>query len=292
MGQRAKWLQDERYIRIAGALLMVSPLTNYLLSVALNSNTHNKWSLQSLFAGYMLATGFVWFGRISNFIVGFLMFRGKSSAWVPVLAILGFTIAKNLYTFKHDYLVNQAQTIISLLINIALFLLVFESEYRLNRELNLKIQQARAEREVLAKKAKEAAVLKSVTQNSPTSMMTASARKDSVDTSIPKATVKAVIEKTPPKALSTAPQQKMPAKPLQDLLIFKGMAIDFLGHGKIAEVLHCTESELWVTPTNHLPRDIHKRTVTLQKPGQVGTIRLRLSGIRENSTLVFRVIES
>ncbi|MDG0817503.1 hypothetical protein [Bdellovibrio svalbardensis] len=270
MGQKAKWLQDERYIRIAGALLMVSPIMNLLVSVALNSNVVDKWSLKNLFAAFMLASGLAWLGRISNFVVGFLMFRGKNTAWVPVLAILGFTIAKNFITFKQDYQTNHFQAISSLLINILLFLLVFESEYRLNKELNNKLQAARARQ--------GGANTNPSTTKSPTT-------KEAPLT----ASVAANIKKATPLDFSYQKPASSPA-PQKSFIIKKRMPIEFAGHGKIAEVIHCTEDELWLKPTNHLPNDIHKKTVTLEDPKQGGKIRLKFSGIRDDSTLVFRLV--
>lgn len=254
MGQKAKWLQDERYIRIAGALLMISPIMNLMVSVALNSTIPNKWSLANLYTAFMLASGLAWVGRISNFVVGFLMVRGKSSAWVPVLTILGFSIAKNFITFKQDFQINPYQAVISIIINIGLFLLVFESEYRINKELTRKLQEARARQ--------AAAAAAAVTVPAP----------------------KEVPTELPPANLPPRPVER------KSFVIQKNMPIEFDGHGKIAEVIHCTEHELWIKPTNHLPANIHKKTVTLEDPRQPGQVRLKFSGIRDDSTLVFRVV--
>lgn len=265
MAQRAKWLQDERYIRIAGAMLMVSPLLNYLASVAFSFNNYDKWALKQFIAGFMLASGFSWLGRISNFLVGFLMFRGKSSAWVPVLAILGFTIMKNLITFKSDFQTNRVQTIGGLIINAVLFLLVFASEYRINKELNKKIKAVQLQR------SKNSVAVQSSSEKSAGRTETCSDA-----TSIP---------------TKSQSQSKLAPKPeAQKFLIRKGAPIDFEGYGKIAEVFHCTENELWLKVTNHLPADLHKKTVTLQDLGKKGQVRLKFSRLRDDSTLIFRVI--
>lgn len=249
MGQKASWLKDERCIRIAGALLMISPFLNYIASVAFNSNLVDKWAFKEFVAGFILTNGFTWLGRITNFVVGFLMFRGKSSAWVPVLAVLGFAIAKSIITFKNYIHISTLQTVGSLLINVLLFLLVFESEYRINGELNKKIQAARESR-----------------------------------------TKGHLVEKTP--ATTPPPISKInpPAVRSKEFLITKGASIDFEGLGKFAEVIHCTDQELWVKATNHFPEDLHRRPVTLQAPGQRGRVRLKFSSLRDDSILVFRVI--
>lgn len=245
--KKPKWTRDERFIRIAGALLLVSPLFNYLLSVAWNSNVPDKWAPKQLLAGLMIASGFVWIGRISNIIVGFLMLRGKSSAWIPVLAILGFNIAKNIITFKHDFAINRFQTFMALAINIFMFLLVLQSEYRNNKELNEKLK----------------------------------AKKTGIKPEIKKETQREELK--PEKLVSKKTNKK-------EFLITKGMPVDFIGHGKFAEVIHCTENELWLKTTDHAPTDIHKRAVTIESPGTKGRIRLKFSGLRDDSTMVFKVL--
>lgn len=257
MSQKAGWLKNERYIRIAGFLLMVSPFLNYLASVVFNSNINDKWAFKSLLTGFMLATGFSWLGRISNFIVGFLMFRGKSSAWIPVLAVLGFAIAKNIITFKNDFHISPWQTLVYLLVNVLLFLLVFESEYRINNELNKKLQAAK--------------------------------ERHSENSAVSKPTAQALL--TPlAKTLAPAAVAPMAEKRSQGFVITKGASIDFEGFGKFAEVIHCTDQELWLKATNHLPADIHKKTVTLKASGKKGQVRLKFSNIREDSVMIFRVI--
>lgn len=269
MGQRAKWLQDERYIRIAGAMLLISPFLNYLSSVALNYNVPDKWALKQLIAGFMMASGFSWLGRVSNFVVGFLMFRGKSSAWVPVLAILGFTIAKNIITFKNDFQTNRFQTVGGLIVNVVLFLLVFESEYRLNKEINNRIKAAQQQR------SKNHSAQNSVKQT----------------TQLEKSKAQPLSQAKTQVHVPTQAAANLKAKPqAKEFLVRKGAPIDFDGHGKFAEVFHCTENELWLKVTDHLPSDIHKKEVTLQVPGKKGQIRLKFSRLRDDSTLIFRVI--
>ena len=93
-------------------LFLINPFLNYLLSVGLNPNIPNK-TFKFIVLGFFSSTGFDWISRVSNFSVGFLMFRGKNSAWVPVLAILGFAIAKNLITFKQYYQLNQTVRVLA-----------------------------------------------------------------------------------------------------------------------------------------------------------------------------------
>ncbi|MGZ3768118.1 MAG: hypothetical protein ACXVCP_10805 [Bdellovibrio sp.] len=273
MGQKAKWLQDERYIRIAGAMLLVSPFLNYFFSVVFNTNVPDKWSMKQLLTGFMIASGFSWFGRISNFIVGFLMFRGKSSAWVPVLAILGFTIAKNIITFKGDFQINKFQTLGGLAINIVLFLLVFESEYRINKEINKRIKDVQLRR--------NQKLTVSSSLNTQAQIQNNLIKKTSSATQIPNLT------NLKPEHIK---QQNPPKKIKREITIKKGTVIDFDGFGKFAEVFFCSENELWLKVKEHLPPEIHKKTVVLKVPGQRKGIKLKFSRFNEESTLIFRVI--
>lgn len=276
---KSHWNRDERYIRIAGALLMVSPLMNFLMGVALNSIDSDKWTLHKLTASFMMVTGLTWIGRICNLLAGFLMLRGKSSAWIAVLAILGFTIAKNIITFKQDFQTNHLQTIVSFMINLGLFLLVLESEHRANKELDRKVQEARLRQQA-------ARVAGAAPAPAPTPVQTVK------PTAAKPATVTATVSKPLPAKQTaktqTAAPQKRPAKHVE-FVVKRGMPIVFDGHGKIGEVLNCTPNELWLKPTNHLPQDIHKRTVTLQDP-ENHQIRLKFAGLRDDSTLIFRLI--
>lgn len=278
MSQQKSWLRDERLLRIAGVFLIISPLMNFLISMAtMNANVPNKWALHNLISSFMVATNLSWISRISNVVVGVLMARGKSSAWVPVLAILGFTIAKNFITFRSDFNVNHFQTISSLAVNVLLFLLVFQAEYHANKELDQRLQAARAAKKNAAG---------SATVATPASSAT---------TSVAKQPVKAAKAASPTQSAkaSEKAQPTIPARPRLrhvEFVVKRGMPIVFDGHGKIAEVIHCTDQELWLKPTNHLPRDIHKRTVTLQDPTHKGKVRLKFSGVREDSVIVFRLI--
>lgn len=265
MGQQAKWLRDERYIRIAGFLLMLSPVLNYLVSIAFSS--HLNYTGKEFVMGFFVSSGFVWLGRLSSFIVGYLMFRGKSSAWVPVLAILGFTIAKNIITFKHDFQISQIQTLSSIAINVGLFLLVFESEYRINKELNNKIQAARARRKADGRSDGRAA-----------------------DHTSPQAPSKRVTSSEDKIISSKTFSSSKPKSSAKEFMIEKGAAIDFEGYGLFAKVIHCTEKELWVQTIEHLPAEIHKKTVTLQAPGSRSSVQLKFSGVRDDSVVVFRVV--
>ncbi|MGZ3781085.1 MAG: hypothetical protein ACXVCY_10600 [Pseudobdellovibrionaceae bacterium] len=309
MDQRAKWLRDERYIRIAGALLMISPFLNYFTSIALSSNLPDKWALKQLMAGFIVASGLSWVGRISNFIVGVLMFRGKSSAWVPVLAILGFTIAKNILTFKSDYQINHIQTVSSLIVNIFLFLLVFESEYRINKEINRRIKEAQLQRSKnAAAKSIEVSTKTPVLQKIETSKTKVTGTSPLHFGSTPLQPLKRKSDKLverdikPPtaqdkvkklvkeKTAFVTNQQKLKKNySKRPFVIRKGTLIDFDSHGKFAKVFYCTENELWLKVIDHLPSDIHKRIVTLQDPGKKGIIRLKFSRLKDD-TLIFRVI--
>ncbi|MEK2688082.1 hypothetical protein [Bdellovibrio sp. GT3] len=133
-----------RLLRIAGVLLLLSPFLNFFISIAMLPAGPHKWSWAYLSAVLMAATPMQWALRISKIVVGYLMIRAKSSAWLPVLVILAVTIAHNFLTFSKDWRTSSVQTVLSLLMNFTLFGMVLNAEIQVNRELNEKLKAARA----------------------------------------------------------------------------------------------------------------------------------------------------
>jgi len=241
--QRMKWLDDERYIRFAGAMLLVSPFFNFFISVANNQSIPDKWIPSHLWAIFISATLVQWIMRIALVTVGILMVRGKSSAWVPVLAILAFTIIHNIFSFKNDFQISPAQAILSLLTNLFFFTIVFRAEFRLAREEDKKIAAAKAAR--LKKEADTKIVTplqaKPATPQEPTKLA-------------PRPAV--VKEAAPP-----APKPRTKPKIVREFIITRGATIEFEGHGQFAEVMHCNENELWLKSTHSPPSEIKNRAV-------------------------------
>ena len=127
MDQQKKWLENENYIRFAGAMLMLSPFMNFLVSMWLNPSVNVNWTINEFIVIFMSVSALNWIGRIASFVVGFLMLRGKNTAWTPVLFILAFMIVKNFLTFKADFQISSMQALGNLGINLFLFYLVYQS---------------------------------------------------------------------------------------------------------------------------------------------------------------------
>src|SRR5689334_10807698 len=127
MDQSEKLLHREQVIRFAGLMLMLSPFANVFLTIAA-TNIANKWTfifLNEFLAGMTLIQ---WAMLIGNFVVGSLMIKGRRKSWMPVLVMLFIFIAHGVFRY------NSAETgktlrIATLVINIALFALVYYQEY-------------------------------------------------------------------------------------------------------------------------------------------------------------------
>lgn len=250
MRKRMKWLDDERYIRFAGAMLLISPFFNFFLSVAANNTIPDKWAPYQLWAVFTAATTLQWIMRGLKMVVGFLMFRGKSSAWIPVLAILGVTIVSNFLTFKKDMEISKVQTVLSIVINIILFLIVFRAEFRLNQEFERKLAAARAA------KAATSAKPRAVTATS---------------------------------VVRAAPSTQKKIKTV-DFVIPRGSLIDFKGHGHFAKVIRCQGDELWLQSTQDLPKDIQKRSVILDSADRKHSVLLKFNRTQDDQYLVFKMV--
>ncbi|WP_157684741.1 hypothetical protein [Bdellovibrio bacteriovorus] len=262
-----KWLDDERYIRIAGALLLASPFFNFFLSVASNPHIPDKWSPTQLWAIFMAATTVQWILRISKIVVGYLMFRGKSSAWVPVLAILGVTIFLNLYTFKKDIQFSVVQAVLGLVVNIILFSIVFRAEFRLNQEVERKLKAVRAAKAASVDSAPRTVKLtaiatKKIEQRSETN----------------KATVVPITKK---------PVRK--GRKVKDFVIARGTVVEFEGFGHFAKVIKCHGDEIWLQGTGELPKDLQSRSLILDSIDRKKSVRLKFNRTQDEQYLVFKI---
>lgn len=132
------------FLRLFGAILMITPFANFILSIAMLPPAPDKWTYTFMSTVFFAATPMQWALRISKVVVGYLMFRAKSSAWLPVLVILAVTIAYNFLTFSRDFKTNSFQAVASILINLVLFGLVLSAEVKSQKEMNAKLAAARA----------------------------------------------------------------------------------------------------------------------------------------------------
>lgn len=284
MGARRKWLDDERYIRIAGALLLASPFFNFFLSVATNPHIPNKWSATQLWTIFMAATTLQWILRISKIVVGYLMFRGKSSAWVPVLAILGVTIFLNLYTFKRDIQVSVAQAVMGLAINIVLFSIVFRAEFRLNQEVERKLKAVRAAKAASASAANASA--RSAEEKKADVVVLAKVEKPQT------AAAKKMAPSSEPKrgsVVSITSKSMRKVRKVKDFVIARGTVVEFEGFGHFAKVIKCHGDEIWLQGTRDLPKDLETRSLILDSIDRKRSVRLKFNRTQDDQYLVFKI---
>lgn len=266
MSTPKRWLDDERYIRMAGFLLLMSPFANFFVSVAAASASPQSLTLPQLWMAFVNVSAITWIMRVLRVVVGLLMIRGKASAWVPVMAILGFTIAYNLMTFKRDYSVSPMQAVLSLATNVFFFLLVFRAEFRITQEINNKIKAARA-RKAEAQRA-------SAVPLAPAPEVVIKKTEATKNTNV------VVMKPKPP------PRKKV----VGEIRIPKGAVVAFEGYGAFAKVLFCTANELWLESPQGPPANLQDRAIVLDSKKPKGSIRLRYDRTQEQGVLVFKVV--
>lgn len=123
-------LQREKYIRIAGLFLMVSPFFNLGFSIYAALNHYNRSLTYPVFAQIIKNIPLhVWGLWVPVFVTGLMMFRGRRASWKVVLALLGAFICFNIINFKNDMVLGWFQPTLYLLTNISLFILVYAQEF-------------------------------------------------------------------------------------------------------------------------------------------------------------------
>ncbi len=144
----------ERLIQLAGVLLMLSPLANFLLSVYFLDSVNNKWSIEGL--GIILRSSstshlLLW---CSSFVVGAFMLKGRRKSWMPVLAVLGMFIIFNFWNLKKDLQRSTIRPFILLLTNASIFALVYSQEFHQSSQPRVRKQTDKdpPEREVVPAK--------------------------------------------------------------------------------------------------------------------------------------------
>lgn len=123
-------LQREKFIRIGGALLLISPFGNFLMSIAPSPQIPDPWSAHGLWVFTKSVTWGTWALYASSLVVGALMLKGRRSSWVFVLVVLGWYIVMNGLHFRHEVKVSGLLSpLLQLLTNIGLFGLVYVQEF-------------------------------------------------------------------------------------------------------------------------------------------------------------------
>jgi hypothetical protein len=125
-----KFLHREKYIRIGGVLLLLSPIFNFLMSFAVTHNTSRGWSFAILWILLRSMTWTSWGLSLSSMIVGATMLKGRRSTWAFVLLVLGFYVIWDCVHFTRDARDSgYIQPILALAINCGLFGLVYLQEF-------------------------------------------------------------------------------------------------------------------------------------------------------------------
>ncbi|MFM6930328.1 MAG: hypothetical protein ACKOX6_17815 [Bdellovibrio sp.] len=257
-----------RYLRLVGAVLMLTPFINFLVSVAMLPPTPNKWTWAYVSALFFAASPLQWALRASKVVIGYLMLRAKSSAWLPVLVILVVTIAYNFLTFSRDFKTNSFQAVSSIIINFIVFGLVLNAEIKSQKDLNEKLTAARA--------ARSAGVSKPQPQIE-------------IDTVISEP-VSAVEDNVIPLVTKEPEEMALPPSEIQvEFQIAKGSQIDFEGFGQFAEVVHCQDDELWIRGTHTTPLGITSRPVILESTENGTSVRLHYLRNNGPDIMIFKV---
>ena len=249
-------------LRGVGALLMLAPFLNFFVSIAMLPASPNKWTWAYLSAVFLAASPMQWALRVSKIVIGYLMFKAKSSAWMPVLIILVVTIAYNFLTFSRDFRTNSFQAVTSILINFILFGLVLSAEIRSQKELNAKLAAARAAR--------------AQATPSPQTVATVEAEENNVVV-LPIAESIAKIESHEEPAIEV------------EFQIAKGSQIDFEGLGQFAEVVHCHDDEIWIRGTGAIPAGITSEPLLLESSENGATVRLQYSRHNGTDVMIFKI---
>ncbi len=268
-------LKETLLFRIAGFFLLLSPFLNFLVSYAALPGGADHWQFKQIIASFMVATGMPWVLRISKFIVGLLMVRGKSSAWLPVLVILAVTIAYNFLTFSHDFQISKTQTLVSLVTNVLLFGFILRAEVRINRELEERVKTARAARATAPKQTNPASAIAAA------EAVAMPVKKEIAGNPRPQREAKKIVDEIVPVAPSKAPV-------VHEVIFRKGTLVDFEGFGKFAEIIYCREDELWLRSTGELPHDITKREVILDSSDGKAHLRLKFHSQQGKEIIIFK----
>lgn len=124
-----KLLQRERAIQIGGALLLLSPIFNLILSIALDSPHARPWSWNGITFFLKNVKTISWVLHALSIFVGALMLKGRRSSWILVLVVLGAYIVMNGLTFRQQARSGYFQPVMALAINLTLFFLVYLQEF-------------------------------------------------------------------------------------------------------------------------------------------------------------------
>lgn len=124
-------LQQERNIRIAGLLLMLSPIGNVFFSI-LTFNAENKWTAAFFWQVIQTSSPGHWYLKIACIIVGaWMAATARRSSWLFALIVLGLYIGYGIVNFKSQKLMSGwFPPTLSLLSNIGFFAFIYFVEFQ------------------------------------------------------------------------------------------------------------------------------------------------------------------
>lgn len=96
-----KVLENKSVIRFFGGALVIAPIVNTLVKMAMLSDIPNRWSLAMFWRVIIVGSVANQILYIATMIIGFLMLRGTATVWKFVLMLLGGYIALQISDFKH-----------------------------------------------------------------------------------------------------------------------------------------------------------------------------------------------
>ena len=128
MEQPDKLLHREQVIRIAGFMLLLAPFANVYMTI-LPLDIPNKWTVAFIWDFLKNGSVLHWIMQLANFVVGFMMLKGRRASWMPVLVILFVFIAAGVYKYRAHTARGAFLPTFALALNIGLFLLVYYQEY-------------------------------------------------------------------------------------------------------------------------------------------------------------------
>lgn len=121
-------LQREKFIRIAGVFLTLSPFFNLYFSIS--SALGSKKLTSNLFDQIIKNISvFFWLTAVVAIVTGLMMLKGRRSSWLSVMGLLGVFIVFNIVNIKTDLATGWLLPTVNLLTNLSLFALVYSQEF-------------------------------------------------------------------------------------------------------------------------------------------------------------------
>jgi hypothetical protein len=121
----------ERFIQLSGLALLLSPFTNFFLSVLNTQSVYSKWTPAALGQIAASISWFHWALWSLSFTIGLMMLKGRRSSWIGVLALLGIFIVVNLFQLPRELEKGRKfLPFLSLFLNCGVFVMLYWVEFK------------------------------------------------------------------------------------------------------------------------------------------------------------------